>query len=343
MSILECLHQAAYQYGLRHLWSNFESKLSDLFTSDASESKVGVVRADIGQVRWVSTPTELYTAMEAGGSTLLILNRYNSWSRIDVTTKGFFTICELARITPFFLHFVVGMGIKSMSKDEDFMSCYSTYVPENQYLLPQPSGAGETRSDSLWGICYSIRHFERHYRDLEDPWSFRQSALHHSFLTGSKQSIWVVIQPPKVFDLTLDSTSHPMSLHLRYLQAAIANWREYLDSFSQESKLLRLHHLKGKLHHAQNILTNTRETLNIIATHESSVAQQQSLDPPFTTSFSNLRVCDDLKGMYSELHKFRGRELQRAATSKGKFLATDDAAGSKDMTTPAKPVFKDAQ
>lgn len=61
-----------------------------------------------------------------------ILKRYNSWSRISVTVEFFDTICRLARITPYFLHFIVGMGTKFSSKDEDFMSCYSTCASSGQ-------------------------------------------------------------------------------------------------------------------------------------------------------------------------------------------------------------------
>ena len=131
-----------------------------------------------------------------------------------------------------------------------------------------------------------------------------------------------------------------MPFHLRYLHAALANWREYLDSFAQRINILvskppsirsctelvrvsdyngracrrysqnqkiatpypyeklkinfsrqqDLHNLRGKLHHAQSILTSTRNTLNVIAEHESAVAQKQSLSPAIHENFQrNLR------------------------------------------------------
>ncbi|KAI0442352.1 hypothetical protein F4803DRAFT_551227 [Xylaria telfairii] len=382
MSSSERLCLAAYQQGLGFLWKTFESKLPDIFINDTSESKVAVVRAERDQVQWVSTAEQLRIIIDGGNSTLLILSRYNSWSRIDVTIEGFFAICDLARITPFFLHFIIGMGAKFSSKDEDFMSCYSTYISDDQSLHPSPSGT-ELQRESLWGICYNIRHFERHGRDLEDPWSCRQSALHHSFLADSRQSTWVVIQPPEVFDTTVHPTSHPMSLHLRYLHAAIANWREYLDSFSQRFKLLNqqiaipnpyrkfrinfsheqhLHHLKGKLHYALNILTNTKSTLGVIAAHEVSVAQEQSIPPAVHQEFQRklgnitrevdnyletahklLHISDDLKSMYSDILTFHGQELQRDTSLKLEYLAQDDAAGNKDMAVLANLAFKDSR
>lgn len=73
-----------------------------------------------------------------------ILNRHNSWSRIDATVEGFSETCHLAGVTPFFLNLVVGMGSKDSSKDEDFMSCYSTF-------------GMEAHNDSSWGESCSLR------------------------------------------------------------------------------------------------------------------------------------------------------------------------------------------
>jgi len=150
------------------------------------------------------------------------------------------------------------MGRKFSSQDEDFMSCYSSLRSQNNHSASMLSGIKGGSDDSVWsessrltsslnnsaqdltsqGICYNLRHFERHHRDLEDPWSCRQSALHHSFSLVSGRSTWVVVQPPKTFDLVVSPSPHPMFLHLRYLHAALANWREYLDSFAQQFKLL---------------------------------------------------------------------------------------------------------
>ena len=87
-----------------------------------------------------------------------ILRRYNSWSRIDVTVECFFTLCELATITPYFLHFIVGMGTKFASKDEDFMSCYSTCASENPHIPAELSEVEVIRNGSIKG-----KHFKSEY------------------------------------------------------------------------------------------------------------------------------------------------------------------------------------
>lgn len=148
------------------------------------------------------------------------------------------------------------MGRKFNSKDEDFMSCYNTVSSRPKALSSGLGSNAATCNETCWsmsftfdliafnlhfrilGICYNIRYFERHGRDLEDPWSCRQSAIHHSFWPGSKQSTSVIIQPPETFNVITHYTSHALSLHARYLTAGLVNWREYLDTFAQVFKML---------------------------------------------------------------------------------------------------------
>ena len=90
-------------------------------------------------------------------------------------------------------------------------------------------------------LCYNIRHFELHGRDLEDPWSCRQSALHHNYGFEARQSSFIIIQPPAAFSLSMrdwkpSDISHPMGIHLRYLAAASQGLREYFDYISLKPK-----------------------------------------------------------------------------------------------------------
>lgn len=138
------------------------------------------------------------------------------------------------------------------------MSCYSMSSPNTTVLSSGLDSDTATCSVSHWGellckfsfehistdivrplaLCYNIRYFERHGRDLEDPWSCRQSAIHHSFAPSSKRSTWVVIQPPEDLNIVMQSKGHPLSLHTRYITAGLANWRQYLDAFAQRFKTL---------------------------------------------------------------------------------------------------------
>lgn len=48
-------------------------------------------------------------------------------------------------------------------------------------------------------LCYNIRHFELHGRELADPWSCQQSAVHQKYYFANGESNWIYVQPPKLF------------------------------------------------------------------------------------------------------------------------------------------------
>lgn len=47
-----------------------------------------------------------------------------------------------------------------------------------------------------------------------------------------------MIQAPEAFHIDSDWGQHAMSLHIKYLNAGLANWRQYLDYFAQRFKTL---------------------------------------------------------------------------------------------------------
>lgn len=88
-------------------------------------------------------------------------------------------------------------------------------------------------------LCYNIRHFELHGRDLEDPWSCRQSVVYQKHYHASRCSKWIMIQPPKLVLLELAKIqnfgeAHPLAFHARIFESAIANWRPYLNYMTEQ-------------------------------------------------------------------------------------------------------------
>lgn len=81
-----------------------------------------------------------------------ILRRLNSWSRIDVTLEMFQTICILHKITPHFLKFVLGLGRKFSSWDEDFMTCYSYISPPKWSKEPRKKHGKAVEHDLAAGV-----------------------------------------------------------------------------------------------------------------------------------------------------------------------------------------------
>jgi hypothetical protein len=83
-----------------------------------------------------------------------ILHRLNSWSRIDVTVEMFQAICILNRITPQFLKFIVGLGRKFSSWDEDFMTCYDHILFSNKAETSQINQSKKGTQDNGAGGEY---------------------------------------------------------------------------------------------------------------------------------------------------------------------------------------------
>jgi hypothetical protein len=87
------------------------------------------------------------------------------------------------------------------------------------------------------GLCYNIRYFERHGRDLKSPWSCRQTVVNQRFYFKNSLSNWTIVQPPLGFNDFLKGTNlefdfHPLEFHLQYITLATRNWRDYLDYIS---------------------------------------------------------------------------------------------------------------
>jgi hypothetical protein len=82
-------------------------------------------------------------------------------------------------------------------------------------------------------ICYNLRYFEPHGRELADPWSCRQSAIHQKLYLSNQHSAWTIIHTPLTFnDALRDSAeyikSHPIGLHILYIRSCMHYWKEYL-------------------------------------------------------------------------------------------------------------------
>jgi hypothetical protein len=88
-------------------------------------------------------------------------------------------------------------------------------------------------------MSYNLRYFEKHGRDIKDPWSCRQCVFYQITYCNDNTSTWLVIQPPtkwkeglKIVDL--NKTDYPFALHLRAISSAAATMWEYLEDISNE-------------------------------------------------------------------------------------------------------------
>ncbi|KAI1074716.1 hypothetical protein F5B20DRAFT_562757 [Whalleya microplaca] len=316
------LTRVANAHNLEPFWVEFEAKLPSLFLS-SGDCKVEIVEipplkqpllaskldGQSSVVQWVSSLDGLNSALNKGlgpaFSRLFILGRLNSWSPIDITVEMFLTIYIFNHITPHFLKLVMGLGSKLSSQDEDFMSCYSQFSTQGQDQIPCNNVDAKTNRNYKLSadLCYNIRHFERHGRPLEDPWSCRQSAIHQKYNLSTDQSNWIVIHPPLRFAASFkrnvtSGVTHPMDVHIHYLSAGVVYWRDYLNYIAGRLKGLdeeitifkpysefevnfsskqQVHYIQQKLHHARSILANTSNTIKTISKHEETVAKMCNL------------------------------------------------------------------
>ena len=168
-------------------------------------------------------------------------------------------LCSFYGFYPGFLDLVAGMGYKPAPSDEHFMACYSHLRPNLGDTIVTTagmfsSGDGDPQSEAVTDshlvpdLCYNVQYFEKHGRNLEDPWSCRQSVIYHKYDMAKNCSIWVTVQPPDTWESSLKDLchhrlSHPLFMHLRFIRSAAANFRDYLNYIS--SKLLDLVRARG--------------------------------------------------------------------------------------------------
>lgn len=122
--------------------------------------------------------------------------------------------------------------------DKNVLSGYGMNIIQN-------SGSFFWKQIRQTEICYNIKHFELHGRNLKDPWSCRQAVFYqrHSFVEHS--SIWIVIQgPTKLKSMVEQYVSsqgsefatcyeHPLYLQVQMVNLLERNWTSYLITLEE--------------------------------------------------------------------------------------------------------------
>ncbi|KAI0549993.1 hypothetical protein F4679DRAFT_544427 [Xylaria curta] len=386
-------------------WLDFVTRIPELFSAN-DNYRVGALNENLrssdgaqkhtsdaaqycekdSAIKLISSLEELNAFLNQSSSPpsrAFIINRYNSWSRMDISIEMFQVLYTAAHIMPQFLKIVMGMGRKMGSRDESFMNCYTRRISQKGRRQSEQ----EADKESTLGICYNIRHFECHGRSLEDPWSCRQTAIHHSYNKDNNRSDWIIIQPTQRFTGSFRgeylNSHHPMDLHLHYLSMGVANWREYLNYLSNNLKELneeiviskpyreygigftsrqRVHALRLKLHHAHSILANTLSIIKAIRAHENTAADlcnlSVSIHQDFQRELDNivselnnhkqtvqeqLSVSQDIGLMYDGILKYHGQELLHNNSLQLTQIAQNDAHETRTMATLADKTFQDSR
>lgn len=150
------------------------------------------------------------------------------------------------QVMPSFLDFVLSYGRHQHAQDFHFGGFkHDSGLPLVQRGLRVPELG---RSGRRIQLCYSFRSVEPSARQINWPWSVRQTATYHSLDLESGQSTWIVVKgdqlmherltsatkSPHVADLrsfrTLrDSISSSFATHLIFCDWSAENWRWYIN------------------------------------------------------------------------------------------------------------------
>ncbi|EUC37473.1 hypothetical protein COCCADRAFT_85618 [Bipolaris zeicola 26-R-13] len=221
----------------RHLSSLFVDKEADCtaevwnlgFSSlESRRNSQGTTKPIISLVRNLQDLENQWKCLDDSSTiTMIVIRRKNSWSRMKILPEMFNYIIASVGTPPQFLKIVLGLGQRTSSGYESFTTFYRSFMTP---AGPEPNVVANEGFD----ISYNIRYFEPHGRQLKDPYSCRQSGIHHKFYFQGGRSTWIIIQPPQLFNEDLQQTdsqdkSHPLALHVRLIKSATYYFKEYLS------------------------------------------------------------------------------------------------------------------
>jgi hypothetical protein len=160
---------------------------------------------------------------------------------MKILPEMFKYVCSTAEIHPRFLDIVFGFCRKTSSYGENSISYFNTLscIAADSSRQP-PRGTCDLCNAQRFSwiltsaeICYNLRYFEPHGRQLADPWSCRQSAIHQKLYLSNQHSAWTIIHTPLTFNDALRGSaeyirSHPIGLHILYIRSCMHYWKEYL-------------------------------------------------------------------------------------------------------------------
>lgn len=268
----------------------------------------------------ISTLRDLQTVWKSSllseKTTVLIITRQNSWSRMKILPDMFKYVCAMLEIQPEFLDIIFGFGYRTSSSDQTFVSFHKS--------LPVRGAPIE--------ICYCLRFFEPNGQQNGDAWSCRQSAIHQKHYDGRGTSAWTIIQPPVLFrenahDCIFKRKGHPLALHVRFIKSCIVHWRSYLNAKDSEllslkgkimsslalnlfetnlSTLQEIISIRGSLHLALTVIVGTIKILAKLSTHCVAVGESKGVNSELCCA---LAAEFDLLSTEMEMHKSATKRL----------------------------------
>jgi len=162
-------------------------------------------------------------------------------------------LCHFYRVFPKYLQCVFKFSQDTCRGEEYFSGgCYRhVYEDESKGSVSGMFDVNDSRnpiSNYVLEISYNVRHFEKHGRELQDPWSSRQCSVYQSYSHRNNASTWILIQIPSRTRCHLERLNsegegsspdnHPMDMHLHLLVSCEKNWGPYIGYLGNEVSLI---------------------------------------------------------------------------------------------------------
>jgi hypothetical protein len=87
----------------------------------------------------------------------------------------------------------------------------------------------------LLELCYNVLYMERHGRNLDDPWSLRQTGVYYQQSVELHPSRWILVNPSTDTKMHLEAFMQEgllccsLSAHVEILSWLTANWSDYIE------------------------------------------------------------------------------------------------------------------
>jgi hypothetical protein len=97
-------------------------------------------------------------------------------------------------------------------------------------------------------MCYNMKHFELHGRELKDPWSCRHAAFYQRYSFTEHISTWVIVQGPSNIQSFIERSlpaqasglpayhEHPLYPHVQFIKFLERNWTSYLVTLDEQRR-----------------------------------------------------------------------------------------------------------
>ncbi|KAF2259194.1 hypothetical protein CC78DRAFT_82270 [Lojkania enalia] len=268
---------------------------------------------------------------------------------MKITLGMFQLLCTNSQVTPRFLSLVEGMRKKNFPKDEHFMSCYTQ-------LSTTPKQSGTNNAANLtYDICYNLRHFEKNGRNLQDPWSCRQTVTHQKYHFSDATSSWIIVQPPELWSSSVD--------RVKLCRDQRVSFEKPLEEFDFDFALSQhVQALRRKLHHVVTILEGTQATVRTISAFAKAIQDKAGISTRsgecflreldnishdlyshLTTSSELLNLSNDIKSMINAILEFRNQNVMKKNGIQLQRIAENDSKGKKVVADIAQWTYNDSR